>query len=157
MNFDTSPALWLLAGVLLVALVWALRAWLGFRSVREDARADYAFRQERGMAGAEGPEELYVRAYTRVHGPRAQGYTAAGLVAVVVLTPVLLRLADLVMVGVWQLSGRERTFEPGFLVHQFGIFFLMILGWALIGWLAAWQFHKRRPTDMRDELLRQES
>ena len=136
-----SPFLIVLAVIALVALVAGARAWLGYRQVDRDAREDHGYRTAHGMRGSEFAVEDYIKAYRRVHAPRGQLGFAVAMAAIVVLTPLLLRLADAIMTGVWILSGRDRTFEPTFLVYQFGIFFLLIVFWATIALLAAQRFH----------------
>ena len=152
MSFANSPLLWILAGLAGIAAIYAVRAFLGYRRVRQDAAAEYAFRASENMHGSELPFADFESVYLRANGPRAQAFMAAGLGAIVLLTFPMLRLADLVMKGVWRLSGEDRTFEPTFLVYQFGIFFLMIAFWATVGYFTARAYHNNAPLSFEEEL-----
>lgn len=151
-SLQTSPLLVMLAALALLAVALAARAGLARREVRRDARADHAFRAREGMRGGEVNLSDYERAYMRVHGPRKLLFLAGAAAAIVVLTPLALRLADLVMTGVWTLSDYDRTFEPRFLVYQFGVFFLVAILWAGIAMLAG-RFYHRGTVERVEDLL----
>ena len=136
----------------MTAATHALRAFLGYRRVREDSRAEHAYRAAEGMVGGELPYEDFESAYMRANGPRSLAFMAIGFGAIVFLTFPILRVADLLMKGVWRLSGEDRTFEPTFLVYQFGIFFLVIASWAAIGFLTARAYHNNDALSFDEEL-----
>ena len=154
--FSENLVLWILpAIILLVAVANGVRAWLGYREVRADADAEYAYRQARGMVDRRLSEAGFKDAFVRAHAPRAAQWTALGMAAVLLLTFPVFRLMDAVMTLVWRLSGENRTFEPTFLVYQFGIFFGVLLLWAAIGFLAARAYHRGAPVSFEDELRRE--
>ena len=155
MRFANSPILWIIAGLLVAAAIYGLRAWLALRDVRADADTDYAYRQTHRMLGSDLAPERFRDTYLRANFPRRQAYMAGTLLALAVLTFPFLRVADLIWKGVWRLSGEARTFEPTFLVYQFGIFFSMIALWSLVGFIAARRYHKAEDLTL-DEALRRE-
>lgn len=155
MNYAHSPLLWILSAILILALIQGIMAYLGYRQVREDAKAEFSFRKQERMQGSELSPEKFEAAYLRVNAPRARAHMAAALLGVVILSPFTLRLADLIMKGVWRLSGEDRTFEPPFLVYQVGVFFLVIASWALIGYIAARRHHSGSAISFETELKRE--
>ena len=155
MRFANSPILWIIAGLLVAAAIYGLRAWLALREVRADAGADFAYRRDNSMLGSDLPPDRFEDVYLSANYPRRQAYMAGTLLALAVLTFPFLRIADLIWKGVWRLSGENRTFEPTFLVYQFGIFFSMIALWSLVGFVAARRYHKAEDLTL-DEALRRE-
>ena len=141
MRFANSPILWVLTLFAVIGVIAALRAAIGYRTVRADALEDHAYRQRENMRGGEVDTATYSDAFLRVHAPRATAYLAAGMGLVILLTFPILRIADLIMKGVWELSGRDRTWEPGFLVYQFGILFFLVFFWALVALVVAKTYH----------------
>ena len=148
--FLALPAL-----IALVAVINGIRAVVGYRIVRAEAAGEYDSRLSRGLVNTQLGRERFERAYIRAHAPRAQAWTALGLGAVVVLTVPALLVMDMFMTLVWRLSGESRTFEPTFLVYQFGIFFGVIALWALIGYLAARAYHRSAPVSFEMEIQRE--
>jgi len=155
MHFANSPLLWILTGILFFAIIQGVMAYLGYRRVREDARAEYDFRKSENMRGSELSFEKFEAAYLRVNAPRARAHTAAAMIAIVLLSPISLRLADLIMKGVHFISGEDRAFEPPFLVYQVGVFFLVIASWALIGYIAARRHHSGTAISFDEEIRRE--
>ena len=148
--FLVLPAL-----IALVAIINGLRAWVGYRIVRAEAAGEYDTRLARGLVDTRLDRERFESAYVRTHAPRAQLWTALGLGAVVVLTVPALLLMDAFMTMVWRMSGENRTFEPTFLVYQFGIFFGVIALWAAIGYVAARAYHRSAPVSFEMEIQRE--
>ena len=155
MNILNSPIAMLMVAFLALAAIQGVRAWLGYREVRADARSDHTFRAAEGMSGSELAYERYERAYLRAHAPRAALYRAIGFAALALVTFPALRIADLVMTLVWRLSGGDRTFEPTFLVYQFGVFFMLIGLWALTAYLVARRYHRGTSAGFEQELRRE--
>lgn len=154
-NFDGISFVWALLLLGTVALIYGIRAYIGFRNVAQDAEADYAFKQKENMLDPRLSKDGYIRAYRRFHNPRALGYMAAGITAILLLTAPALSLLQILLNQVWIWSGRSRVFEPGYLVWQFFIFFAVIGIWAFIAYVTARQFHKNAPTSLRDEILKE--
>ncbi|MBL4854170.1 MAG: hypothetical protein JKY25_08030 [Robiginitomaculum sp.] len=147
------PFFWGLVVVSILAAIFALRTWLQTRRVAQDAQADWDYRVSENMQDLRLTQDAYVRAYTKVHAPRAAKYITMTLTAVLVLTVPAFTLLQLAMHGIWQISGQSRTFEPPFLVYQFAIFFGIIGLWiALIGWFTK-RYYRDAPGLMRDELI----
>ena len=147
------PFFWGLVVVSILAAIFALRTWLQTRRVAQDAQADWDYRVSENMQDLRLTQDAYVRAYTKVHAPRAAKYITMTLTAVLVLTVPAFTLLQLAMHGIWQISGQSRTFEPPFLVYQFAIFFGIIGLWiALIG-LFTKRYYRDAPGLMRDELI----
>ena len=148
--------LWILPAIIfVVAVANGVRAWLGYREVRADADREYSYRQKRGMVDGRLTESGFRDAFVRAHAPRAALWTAIGMGAVLLLTLPVFRLMDVVMNLVWRLSGENRTFEPTFLVYQFGIFFGVLALWAAIGFFAARAYHRGASVSFEDELRRE--
>ncbi len=146
--------LWAVFGpVALVALAFTVRAVIGWRGLEAEARSDYAYRTREGMVPAGVGEDRFVATYKRVNGPRTATYAAATLWGVLLATPVIAAVLGFLLEGLWQLSGRSRVFEPGYLVWAFFIFFGLFAAWAGLAYLAARRYHKRAPGRLEDELL----
>ncbi|HHL43606.1 MAG TPA: hypothetical protein ENJ42_08315 [Hellea balneolensis] len=146
---------WAIIGVAVIAAIYGVRAWLGYRRLERDADEDWEYRASEGMTDRNTTKEEYISAFKRVHAPRAQLYMAMGLVSILLLTIPAFGLINYALYWVWRLSGENRAFEPGYLVWQFSIFFFIILLWALIGAFFARAYHRKAPGSMRDELLKQ--
>lgn len=154
-KFEGISFIWALALLAVFALIYGVRAFIGFRNVARDAEADYAFKSDQNMIDSRLDQEGYIRAYKRFHNPRGLLYMASGMSAILILTAPALLLIQTLLNQLWIYSGRSRVFEPGFLVWQFIIFFSVIGVWAAIAYCTARQFHKNSPISLRDELLRE--
>ena len=147
----------LLAPFVIVGAVFAIQAMVEMRRVREDAKLDHDFRTSRGMKGGEQALDVYERAYIKVHAPRKQMHIATLCFLLALTTPLILRAADLLMTGIYSLSGDDRTFEPTFLVYQFGIYFLTIMFWAFMALFVARHFHQNAIERVEDVLYHPEN
>lgn len=154
-SFDGISFWWAIALLAVVGLVYGLRAFLGYRSVARDAQSDYDYKQPQGMIDARLSREGYIRAYKRFHNPRGSAYVAGAIAAILILTGPAMALLEFILEQVWQLSGRPRSIEPGFLVWQFIIFFSVIGFWVFIASRAARRFHRYAPVTFRDEMLKE--
>jgi len=154
-KFEGISFLWALALFAVVGLVYAVRAFLGYRNVARDAEADYDYKQPQGMIDKRLSREGYIRAYKRFHNPRSSAYVAGTIAAILVLTWPAFALIEIVLRQAWQLSGRSRAIEPGFLVWQFFIFFGIIGIWVLIASTGARRYHRKAPISFRDEVLKE--
>jgi len=82
----TSSALPILS---LIGLVYALRAFLGYRSVSQDAEQDYEYKKEQKehkMLDGRISRDGYIRVFKRLHNPRRPTYIAATVFAILILT-----------------------------------------------------------------------
>ena len=123
--------LWVVFGpVALVALGVTVRAVFAWVTLGREAASDYKYRWDQGMIPTSVTEEQFVRAYRRSNGPRSAIYLAGTLWAVLLATPVLAKLLE------W----------------AFFIFFGLMAGWALIGYIGARQYYRRAPGRLEEEL-----
>jgi len=153
--FEGISFIWALTLVALIALIYGVRAFIGYRTVAKDAEIDFAYKSEQGMLDKRLDKPAYIRAYKRFHNPRSKAFVAGGLTAILVLTAPALLVIQIILEQLWLLNGQPRTFEPGFLVWQFIIFFSIIGIWAFIAYMTARQFHRHAPISLRDEILRE--
>jgi len=144
-NFEGISFWWAIAIFTVIGLVYALRAFIGYRAVARDAEDDYNYKQPQGMIDKRLSKEGYIRAYKRFHNPRGPAYVAAAVGAILVLTWPAMALLELVLEQAWQLSGRSRVIEPGFLVWQFIIFFSIIGIWVAISYVVSKRYHRLAP------------
>ena len=154
-SFEGISFWWAIALLALIGLVYALRAFLGYRNVARDAEADYEYKSPQGMIDKRLSREGYIRAYKRFHNPRGSAYVAGAIAAILILTGPFMWVLGVLLEQVWQLSGRPRNIEPGFLVWQFIIFFSVIAFWVFIASRAARRFHRYAPVTFRDEMLKE--
>lgn len=147
--------LWAVFGpIVLVALGFTIRAVIGWRSLTQEAVSDFQYRQKNGMIPAGVSEAEFVDTYRRVNGPRISTYGAATLWVVLLATPLIAKILEVLLELLWQVSGRSRVFEPGYLVWAFFIFFGLFGFWAAIAYVAARRYHSRTPGRLEDELKR---
>ena len=144
-NFEGISFWWAIAIFTVIGLVYALRAFIGYRAVARDAEDDYNYKQPQGMIDKRLSKEGYIRAYKRFHNPRGPAYVAAAVGAILVLTWPAMALLELILEQAWQLSGRSRVIEPGFLVWQFIIFFSIIGIWVAISYVVSKRYHRSAP------------
>ena len=144
-SFEGISFWWAIAIFTVIGLVYALRAFIGYRAVARDAEDDYNYKQPQGMIDKRLSKEGYIRAYKRFHNPRGPAYVAAAVGAILVLTWPAMALLELVLEQAWQLSGRSRVIEPGFLVWQFIIFFSIIGIWVAISYVVSKRYHRSAP------------
>ncbi|MEL6687556.1 MAG: hypothetical protein AAFP97_08035 [Pseudomonadota bacterium] len=145
--------LWAVFGpVVLAALIFSLRAYLGWRGLKAEAKSDYGYRRTHKMIPEGVDEPTFVETYQRVNAPRVAIYAAGTLWAVLLATPVIAKIMEVLLDGLWQISGRPRAIEPGYLVWAFMIFFGLFAAWAGIAYLAARRYHARAPGRLEDEL-----
>lgn len=138
--------------LVLAALVFTLRAVVGWVGLSREAEEDFRYREANAMVPMGASRERYVAAYRRVNAPRLSLHAAGALWAVLLLTPVIAVVLEFLLELLWQATGQSRVFEPGYLVWQFFIFFGLVGTWAAIGWIAARLYHGRAPGRLEDEL-----
>jgi hypothetical protein len=145
----------IITALLLVAVICAVIARLGYRALGAAARKDYAYKTEHDMVGSAVDEAGYVRAYSRVHAPRRAAYMAGTLALMALLTGPFLALLTFVFEYSWRLGGQDRAYEPGYLVWQFMLFGSVIAGWAFIAFLGARRYYKRLPATLDGEIAKE--
>ena len=154
-NFDGISFLWAVALLAAIAMVYAARAFLGYRNVARDAQEDYDYKQERGMLDGRISRDGYIRVFKRLHNPRYPAYIASTIFAILVLTWPIMAGLSFFLELLYQLSGRSRVFEPGYLVWQFCIFFAIIFSWTAIAYVMARRYHRLTPGTARYEMDQQ--
>jgi len=154
-KFDGISFLWAVALLAIIGLSYGLRAFIGYRNIARDAEDDYDYKEPQGMIDPRISKEGYIRAYKRFHNPRSSAYVAATFAAILGLTWPAMGLLSVILEFVYNVSGRSRVIEPGFLVWQFFIFFGVIVIWAGIAYFMARRFHRRAPISFRDEQIRE--
>jgi len=154
-KFEGISFLWAVALLVVIGLAYGVRAFLGYRNVARDAEEDFDYKKPQGMVDDRVSREGYIRAYKRFHNPRSALYVAGTIAAIILLTWPAMGVISFILEQAWQLSGRSRIIEPGFLVWQFFIFFGIIATWVSIASTGARRFHRRAPISFRDEILRE--
>lgn len=147
-----SPLTWTLGFLAVMAGIFILRAWFGYRTVERDALADYDYKSGNDMIPAGLSKEAYIDVYRRVNNPRDQAYMGGALALILVATPVLFYLLEWVLRMIYNYSGQSRVIEPGYLVWQFLLFFMVIGCWVAIGYVAAQRYHRRKPGPLHYEI-----
>jgi len=150
--FAETSLIWGLALLLIIAAVFYLRAFLGYKTVAAEAPPDYAYKIRENMLPSGVSETAYVRAYKRFHAPRAPLHVAIVLSAIAVLTLPALGLFYWVTFILWELNGKDKVFAPGLIVHSLLMFFLIIFFWAGLAFFTAKHYHGNAPVSLQDEL-----
>lgn len=145
--------IWALIGIGGLAALFGLWAFIGYRALNREAAEDWAYRAKEGMVDGRTSEAQYIHAFKKVHAPRAPLYTSLALLTILILTIPAFSLINYGLYWLWKFTGESRVFEPGYLVWQFFIFFLMMMIWALIATGFARAYHRKAPGTMRHELL----
>ncbi len=146
---------WALVILGVIIAIYGLRAALGYRSVAQDAQDDYDYKIQNAMSVHGLSKDGYLRAYRRFHNPRAPLYVAATLSAIVLLTPVLFVIISFLLEQLYQITGRSRVFEPGYLVWQFSIYMMILGAWAGIAYFGASTYHRRAPGTLSQEIAKE--
>jgi hypothetical protein len=146
--------LWALGAVAVLAMILSVRAFVAYKKLPGEAADDYDYRVAERMHDNKTSKQQYVHAYVRAHAPRTSAYFAATLAAITLLTFPAFSVINFALFGLWKASDESRVFEPGYLVWEFSIFFMLIMVWALIGAVGARLYHKKAPGLMRDELIK---
>ncbi len=135
-----------------LALIFAVRAFLAWLVVRRDARDDYDYKRSNGMVPDAISRENYERIYRKVYNPRGPIHIAGAMIAILLVTPIAMKVFEVVFDLIYHLSGQSRVIEPGYLVWHFFLFFSMIAVWVGVAYLAARQYHKAAPGNLQFEL-----
>lgn len=145
-----------IAILLILGAINAVRAFLVGSRIPGEAREDYAYRLKNDMIDPTVTEPQFLNAYKRSHGARGSIFIAATLFSAAALTPPLLALISISYDFIWRMGGQERAFEPGYLVWQFILFGAIIAGWAFIGYVGARLYYKNLPGSLETEIAAQQ-
>ena len=154
-KFEGISFVWALALLALLALIYGVRAFLGYRQVAQDAEEDYAFKSKEGMVDPRLSREGYIRAYKRYYSPRSKAYIAAAFIAVLALTAPAFAVINFALEQLWIATGRDPIYQPGFLVWQFMIFFGILATWATTVYFIARRYYAKPPVSFKRELVRE--
>lgn len=151
-KFEGISFVWALVLMGTIALIFAVRAFIGWRQVRGDAHADYDYKQANNMMPGAMTREAYEQIYRRVYGPRGPLHVAGAMLAILIATPIAMFGFEAGLNLIYNLSGQSRVIEPGFLVWQFFLFFGIIAVWVSIAYLAARRYHQTAPGSLQFEM-----
>lgn len=141
--------------LVLLAALYGWRAYAGYRRISREAVEDFHYKREHNMVANDVTEGAYRNAYMRVNAPRGALYIGATLALICVLTLPALGVLNWIYVTIWENGARDEAFTPGFLVHSLGIFFMIIMFWALVAYLAARRYHANARFNLDDEIARE--
>lgn len=144
-----------LALILLLAVISAVRAFINYKAVKQDAQDDYAYKKSRGMIDDNLSQNGYQRAYMRFYSPRKYIYTAVAFTTIAVLTVPILGLIRFALIFIWESSGRPDDIQPGFLVFNILMMISLLAFWALIFFIFARLYYQKAPVSLRDEMLKE--
>lgn len=169
--WNSISFVWTLVGIGALALIFAVRTLLSYRSLSKDAAEDWDYQVSQNMQDLRLTKEAYVRAYRKVNAPRGALYVTGALAAILVLTPVAFTLINSILWSLWDSTDKPSeirvagggvrenveslTFEPGNMIWGFFTFFGIVAIWALIGGWTARRYYKTAPGRMRDELIQE--
>ena len=153
-KFQGISFVWALVLMAVLALIFGIRAFWGWRNVCSDAHADYEYKRANGMVPDAIERETYERIYRRVYGPRGPLHVAGAMLAILIATPIAMLGFEAGLNLIYNLSGQSRVIEPGYLVWQFFLFFGMIAVWVGIAYLAARRYHRTAPGSLQFEMDR---
>lgn len=139
----------------LLSIGFAVRAFTGSKTVRQDALDDYNYKSTRGMIDKRLSEEGYLRAYMRFYSPRKFFFMAIAFAAVALLTVPVLGLIRYILIYIWESSGRPDDIQPDFLVFNIMMMIGLLVFWAAIFFICARLYYRRAPVSLRDEMLKE--
>ena len=151
----SNPFVYAAAAALVAAAVFFL-SWLAARrSLMDDARLEYAERQQSKAGTIKGVDaETFERIYVSSHEPRGALYIAAALLLAIAVTPP----AAIGLIALWPyivmtLDGGP-WYDVGYYPWMFYMFFGLCGCWALAGAVIARIHHARTPENFHPALAR---
>jgi len=114
-SFQGISLIWVFIIMAGVAFIFGCRAFFAWLTVKQDAAADYTYKHANGMLPDALSREDYEAIYRRVYAPREAIYVAAGMLAVLLVTPIAMIIFEFGLNWIYNLSGQNRAIEPGFL------------------------------------------
>ena len=107
------------------------------------AESDYLYKSLNDMIDKSITKVEYIRLFTKKHKPRKFLYIASGSFFILVSTWPIMAIISYLLECLYQFTGQNRVFEPGFLVWQFCIFFGIILSWSCAAYCIVTFYYKR--------------
>ena len=144
-----------LALILLLAIIFAVRAYVNYKAVKQDAQDDYAYKKSRGMIDERLSEAGYRRAYMRFYSPRKHIFMTGAFTTIAVLTVPVLGLIRFILIHIWESTGRPDDIQPDFLVFNLLIMISLLVFWSLIFFIFARFYYRGAPMSLRDEMLKE--
>ena len=142
-SFSGISFLWATFLLAILGTIYAFAYFLLTHKVSKDAESDYLYKTKNGMIDKSINKEDYINLFIQQHKPRKFLYIAIGSFSILILTWPIMAIISYFLECLYQFTGRNRVFEPGFLVWQFCIFFGIILSWASLAYLIVTLYYKR--------------
>lgn len=147
-SFSGISFLWATFLLAILGTIYAFAYFLLTHKVSKDAESDYLYKTKNGMIDKSINKEDYINLFIQQHKPRKFLYIATGSFSILILTWPIMAIISYSLECLYQFTGRNRVFEPGFLVWQFCIFFGIILSWASLAYLIVTLYYKRAPNSL---------
>ena len=147
-SFSGISFLWATFLLAILGTIYAFAYFLLTHKVSKDAESDYLYKTKNGMIDKSINKEDYINLFIQQHKPRKFLYIAIGSFSILILTWPIMAIISYSLECLYQFTGRNRVFEPGFLVWQFCIFFGIILSWASLAYLIVTLYYKRAPNSL---------
>jgi len=147
-SFSGISFLWATFLLAILGTIYAFAYFLLTHKVSKDAESDYLYKTKNGMIDKSINKEDYINLFIQQHKPRKFLYIAIGSFSILILTWPIMAIISYFLECLYQFTGRNRVFEPGFLVWQFCIFFGIILSWASLAYLIVTLYYKRAPNSL---------
>jgi len=147
-SFSGISFLWATFLLAILGTIYAFAYFLLTHKVSKDAESDYLYKTKNGMIDKSINKEDYINLFIQQHKPRKFLYIATGSFSILILTWPIMAIISYSLDCLYQFTGRNRVFEPGFLVWQFCIFFGIILSWASLAYLIVTLYYKRAPNSL---------
>lgn len=143
-------------GLVVLFIIACLVRWaLAVRSLRDDAKAEYASRRTDKHATVRNvSEEAFVRVYVTSHQPRWALYAAAGATAALAVSPIALYAVPVLYDLIWQAGGAPEWGGRTGYVFMFALFFALCFIWAAVAAFFARLAHARSPEPFHHALAR---
>jgi len=145
-----------LAGVFVLFVLACLARWiLAVRSLKEDARAEYATRVADKPRTINGVSEAdFVDLYVKSFQPRWTLYAAAGVLAALLVSPPALIAVPALYDALWRSGGAPEWGGRTGYVFMFSLFFGIVFVWASVAAIFARLHHMRSPEPFNHALAR---
>ncbi len=147
---------YLVGALVALFIVVSLARWvLAVRSLRGDAKAEYASRLEEKPATVTSVSEPdFVKLYVDSFQPRGALYAAGGAAAALLVSPPALILVPLGYDAIWRASGAPSWAGHTGYVYMFSLFFALCFIWAVVAAAFARLAHGNTPEPFHHALAR---
>lgn len=142
-QFSGISFLWATFSLAILGVIYTLAYFLLTLKIAKDAEADYLYKSLNGMINESVTKAEYTGLFTQKHKPRKFLYIALGSFFILASTWPIMAIISYLLECLYQFTGQNRVFEPGFLVWQFCIFFGIILSWSCAAYCIVTLYYKR--------------